>query len=68
MDPTWAPRRIAIAHDQVPVDGAIPRALFVCPGHNQGPGQVPVDGAVARALAMARAMALAMALATWPWP
>ena len=61
--PNLSPKALAIAHDQVPVDGAIPRVLFVCTGHNQGLCQVPVEGAVASALAMARALSLALALA-----
>ena len=49
------PKALAIAHGQVRDDGAVPRALFVCPGHSQGPGQVRDDGAIPRALmAMAR--------------
>ena len=66
VGPYLSPKALAIAHSHVQVDGAIPRALFMCSGHNWGSGQVQVDEALAKTMAkaMARAMAVAMARAT----
>ena len=62
-EPLLVPKALAIAHGQVPVDGASAKALLMCPGHSRGTGQVPVDGAIAGAMAMATAMAMAVARA-----
>ena len=64
LGPNLGSKALANVHGQVVVDGAIPRALFVRPGHNQGLGQVVVDGDIVKAIArtIARATALAMAI------